>query len=115
MKVTVGIDVVDVERFRKALSRWNDRLKQRLFTEEELRYCEGKHDPALHMAARFAAKVSLFKALGRFFSYKDVTVTRDDSGMPGFNVTGDMGGDTISLSITHDGGLAFAQTLVCRD
>ena len=60
----LGVDLVLVPRFKKALDRWGERLTRRLFTAEELGYCLSRSRPEIHLAARFAAKEAFLKALG---------------------------------------------------
>ena len=108
----IGIDVVDVERFASALKRWGPRLTGRLFTQGELDYCMGHRRPERHLAARFAAKVSLAKALGRSLSCAGVEVMRDAEGRPFFNAPGVGSGLRLNLSISHEGTLSIAQTIV---
>ena len=62
--VGIGIDVVEIERIRRLMDRWQDRFLQRVFTEAEVAYALRRHDPAQHLAARFAAKEATLKALG---------------------------------------------------
>ncbi|MDH4226955.1 MAG: holo-ACP synthase [Deltaproteobacteria bacterium] len=110
----VGIDALEVERFARSLKRWGVRLTSRVFTDGELRYCMDKKNPATHLAARFAAKVSFFKALGRSLPYKNVEVGRDKSGRPFIKAAG-IDSDNIKRidsSITHDAGLAIAHTII---
>ncbi len=109
----IGIDMVDVGRFRKAMDRWGDRLGKRVFTPKELSYCYAQRFPERHLAARFAAKVSLFKALGRPMRFKDVEVTRGSEG-PGFRVKGLEEEINLSVTITHDKNLSVAETIVER-
>jgi holo-[acyl-carrier protein] synthase len=59
----IGIDLVDVSRIERALKR-RPRLAGRLFTEGELEYAAARRRPARHLAARFAAKEAVVKALG---------------------------------------------------
>jgi len=107
----IGIEVVEVERFGSALKRWGPRLTSRLFTRGELDYCMAHRHPERHLAARFAAKVSLFKALGRYIPYTEVEVVRDADGRPSFHVAG-LGGDlTLSLTISHEKALSIAHTI----
>jgi holo-[acyl-carrier protein] synthase len=63
MATGVGIDLLEIERMERALER-HPRLAQRLFTEGELEYAGGKGRPGRHLAARFAAKEAVVKALG---------------------------------------------------
>ena len=107
----VGIDMVDVKRFKAAMKRFKGRLEKRLFTEAELSHCALSRNPERHLAARFAAKVSAFKALGRTLPYKDVEITRDFNGRPALNVKG-LGKDLrLSISISHEKGFGLAETI----
>ena len=58
-----GVDIIEIDRIRKAFRRWKDSFPQRVFTRKEIEYCESKKDPVAHYAARFAAKEALIKAL----------------------------------------------------
>ena len=84
MVVGLGVDIVEIDRMRRALAR-RSRMKQRLFSEEEQWYCEHKAQPEIHYALRFAAKEAVLKALGTGFSgmrFLDVEVARDEKGRP---------------------------------
>jgi holo-[acyl-carrier protein] synthase len=114
--VGVGIDVVDIERFRGYLAR-TPRLSERLFTEPE------RGLAVASMAARFAAKEALAKALGApvGLRWQDATVHRQDDGRPHLVVTGtvaaragELGVDTFHLSLSHDAGIASAVVIAER-
>ena len=82
--VGVGIDLVDVRRFRESLAR-TPTMAARMFTEGERAYAESARDPAERYAARFAAKEAVMKALGvglGAFGFHDVEVVRAGSGRP---------------------------------
>lgn len=88
--VGVGIDLVDVDRFRRSLAR-TPSLRERMFTDGERSYAESAVDPALRYAARFAAKEAVMKALGvglGAFGFHDVEVLRAEGGQPSLLVTG---------------------------
>jgi holo-[acyl-carrier protein] synthase len=76
----VGIDVVEVARFERS----GPRLRERLFTAAEARYCVAQRSPPLHFAARFAAKEAVLKALGTGWSggiaWTDVEILRERHG-----------------------------------
>ena len=110
MIVGVGIDVVDIARFTARLEA-NERLGRRLFTEDEL----GLRPES--MAARFAAKEALAKALGApvGLRWTDATVVRATDGRPHLVVSGTvaaraeaLGVDRFHLSLSHDAGVASA-------
>ncbi|GAA0960512.1 holo-ACP synthase [Actinocorallia libanotica] len=110
MIVGVGIDVVDVARFKASLER-TPRLKERLFTEEERKL------PPLSLAARFAAKEALAKALGAppGMRWTDAEVCKEPSGKPTLHVRGTvadvatlLGVTSWHVSLSHDGGIATA-------
>ncbi len=78
----VGVDAVDIDRFRKVLAR-RPALAGRVFSEAERADAAGRADPAPHLAARFAAKEAVMKALGTGiggFALRQVEVVRDRVG-----------------------------------
>ena len=86
----IGIDIVDVPRFRALLAR-RPRIAERLFTPAEREYAEARADPAERLAARFAAKEAVMKALGAGFgdvAFKDMEVVRAPGGKPGVRLSG---------------------------
>jgi holo-[acyl-carrier protein] synthase len=114
--VGVGIDVVDVERFARSLER-TPGLAVRLFTEDER---------PLHvrsLAARFAAKEALAKALGAppGLRWTDAEVRKAADGRPSLHVTGTvaaaaerLGVGSWHVSLSHDGGMAVAVVIAER-
>jgi holo-[acyl-carrier protein] synthase len=109
--VGVGIDVVDIERFGQSLER-TPGLARRLFTEHEQ-----ASTGLASLAARFAAKEAVAKALGApgNLRWTDAEVVTEESGRPVLNVTGGvaaaataMGIRAWHLSLSHDGGIATA-------
>ncbi|MEO7371482.1 MAG: holo-ACP synthase [Ilumatobacteraceae bacterium] len=113
----IGVDAVDIERFRRSLAR-TPSMQQRLFTDHELAYVAPKADPVPSLAARFASREAVMKAMGLglgAFGFHDVWVDRRDSGEPLLNVTGraaqlaaERGIAVWHLSITHTDQVAIA-------
>jgi holo-[acyl-carrier protein] synthase len=110
MIVGVGIDVVDVERFMKTLER-TPGLRDRVFTPTEA------VKPPASLAARFAAKEALAKALGApaGMQWHDAEVQTDESGRPWLEIKGTvadqagrLGVQSLHLSLSHDAGIASA-------
>lgn len=82
--IGIGIDAVDVERFRRVLER-TPSLAERLFTEDERTYARRRPDPTERLAARFAAKEAVMKAMGVGLgscAFREIEVVRADSGIP---------------------------------
>ncbi|PDQ34330.1 MAG: holo-ACP synthase [Candidatus Lumbricidophila eiseniae] len=110
MIVGIGIDVVDIDRFERTLAR-TPRLRERLFSVAE------RDLPPRSLAARYAAKEALIKALGGFSgaTWHDMRVVQDAAGKPDFELTGALATRVAScrvarvhLSMTHDAGIASA-------
>jgi len=124
--VGIGIDVVEIARVRRLLERWGDRFLQRVFTPEEVAYAQRRHDPAEHLAARFAAKEATLKALGTGLSmgvrWREMEVRRARGQRPVLTLAGrtaalgaERGIRRLHVSLTHDAGLALAQVLAEDD
>ena len=73
MATAVGIDLIEIERLERALER-RPRLADRLFTAGELAYARGRARPGRHLAARFAAKEAVIKALGTGVPPREIEV-----------------------------------------
>jgi len=108
--IGVGIDVCELDRFAAALER-TPNLAVRLFTDAE------RTLPVASLAARFAAKEALAKALGapRGMEWHDAEVVREESGRPVFEIRGTvkaqadaLGVNHVHLSLSHDAGIASA-------
>ncbi|KKJ97020.1 MULTISPECIES: holo-ACP synthase [unclassified Micromonospora] len=122
MIVAVGIDVVLVDRFARSLAR-TPLLADRLFTETERYTRTGHPRSAESMAARFAAKEAVAKALGApaGLNWHDCEVVADPAGRPWLTVAGtvaaaaaERGINHWHLSLSHDGGIASAMVVAER-
>jgi len=60
----IGTDFVEVSRIERILKKWGNRFLDRVYAHDEIEYCKNKAFPAIHFAARFAAKESFLKSLG---------------------------------------------------
>jgi len=115
--IGVGIDAVDVERFRRSLAR-TPGLADRLFTDSERAHAAERADPTQRLAARFAAKEAVMKALGvgiGAFAFRDVEVVVADSGAPSLQLRGtarrlaeERGVGRWHVSLTHTATVAEA-------
>ncbi|MGC5172963.1 holo-ACP synthase [Micromonospora sp. DT81.3] len=110
MIIGIGVDLVDISRFERSIER-TPRLLERLFSPGE------RALPVRSLAARYAAKEALIKALGgsEGLHWSEIEVTPEESGRPWFTLGGstavvvaERGITVIHLSMTHDGGFAVA-------
>jgi holo-[acyl-carrier protein] synthase len=116
----VGVDLIEIERIRRALERY-PRFRERCFTQAERAYCDSRANPAQSYAGRFAGKEAVGKALGfgvaRAFAWREIEI----AGRPKPSVTlsgrlarwaEHMGSGEIDLSMTHSRELANAVAIV---
>ncbi|WP_175407561.1 holo-ACP synthase [Streptomyces sp. TRM64462] len=116
MIIGVGIDVAEIDRFAQALER-TPHLAERLFLERELLLPSGERRGVASLAARFAAKEAIAKALGAppGLHWTDAEVYVEDSGQPRLRVRGtvaaraaELGVRSWHVSLSHDAGVASA-------
>jgi len=102
MALGIGIDLIEIERVERALER-RPRLAERLFTPAELAYARRRARPGRHLAARFAAKEAVIKALGQGVPLRDVEVVSGEP--PALQLHGraaELAGDReVAISLTH--------------
>lgn len=123
MIVGTGVDIAEVGRIRQSVERFGERFLHRVFTEGEIKYCEGKANRFESYAARFAAKEAAMKALGTGWNHgirwRDVEVVRPKGQRPTLQFHGlaaqlarKMGAKNIALSITHTSEQALANVIL---
>jgi holo-[acyl-carrier protein] synthase len=82
----IGIDIVEIKRLEKVSKKWGKPFLKKVYTAQELEYAFSKKFPYQHLAARFAAKEAIFKALGEvetdFVGWKNIEIVNDAHGKP---------------------------------
>ena len=120
--VGVGLDVCEIVRMERALGR-HPTMRDRVFTREEIEYCDGKARPAESYAGRFAAREAVIKSLGgyRGKNWRDISVARSPSGAPAIRLEGnaklradDLGVTTVLVTLSHERSSAVALALAVR-
>ena len=120
MTTRVGTDLIEIERVRRALDRY-ERFRERCFTEAERAYCDSRPNPAQSYAGRFAGKEAVGKALGfgvaRAFAWREIEIVGRPK--PAVRLSGRVaawaarvGAGEIDLSMTHSRELAQAVAVV---
>ena len=123
MIVGTGIDLAEVPRIAAAIERFGERFLHRVFTADEIRYCDSKANRFERYAARFAAKEAGLKAIGtgwgRGVFWTDIEVRREPGGRPTIAFHGKaadfaakLGVKHASLSLTHTKETAMAQVIL---
>ena len=119
----IGVDLVDVERVRAIMDR-RTTFAERVFTPQEIAYCERQASPEESYAARWAAREACRKALGgvRGMRWRDVRVDRAASGAPSLVLTGnvlhraqELGVSHVMVALTHERRMAGAFCVAVRD
>ncbi len=105
----IGIDIIEIERIRDSVERLGELFISKIYTSREIAYSSAKVNKYQHLAARFAAKEAVAKALSTGWSgefrWKDVEVMNDPGGQPRITLTGKLRdklrSSTIHLSMSH--------------
>jgi holo-[acyl-carrier protein] synthase len=120
MVLGLGTDLIEIGRIEESIRQFGQRFLDRIYTPEEIAYCQRKNKHAAEsFAARFAAKEAGAKALGtgisRGVSWKEIEVRRDPGGRPTLHLSGrahnrarELGIRRLSLSLTHSRDMAMA-------
>jgi holo-[acyl-carrier protein] synthase len=114
----LGVDICEIARMERALAR-HPTMRERVFTPEEIAYCDSKARPAESYAARFAAREAVIKALGGYRGrrWQDISVARHPSGAPAVRLAGNakaradaLGIERVLITFTHEktSAVAFA-------
>lgn len=113
----IGIDIIKIERLKRALQRWGTRLERRIFTSKEIDVSRGK-TTITYLAGRFAAKEAVFKSLGMGGYWQDIEVLSEKNDRPYIVLQRKMkriadrkGVKKILISLSHDHDYAIAQAI----
>ena len=114
----IGTDIIEIERVREVFHR-NPRFGPRVFTARELDYCLGRRNSFPHLAARFAAKEAVAKALGRSSCWQDVEIVNGANGKPDVRLYGRArefaNGRRVMLTMSHSHSYATATAVVVEE
>jgi holo-[acyl-carrier protein] synthase len=122
MEYAVGIDVIEIDRVKRVLARHPERFLSRVYTPEEVAYCRGR---VSELAARFAAKEAVMKALGtgaRGLAWREIEILPNQRGKPLVYLHGlareraqRIGLRGVDISLTHSRDLAIAAVVGAAD
>jgi holo-[acyl-carrier protein] synthase len=117
---SLGVDIVEVKRVKGLMERWGDRFLHRVFTPWEIAYCKSKSSPEQSLAARFAAKEAILKAIGTGLSHgirwTSMEIVNDKNGSPsvklGKRIKDKIGDKRVLISMSHTKEYAVAQAIL---
>jgi len=126
MDVAIGTDLVEIGRIKGAINRRGERFLNRVFTPNEIRYCQRQRAPYQCYAGRFAAKESVFKALGKGWclgmKWTEMEVLNDPQGQPYIILSGrvktqaeEVGIRRFLISLSHTRDYALCQLLALKE
>jgi len=121
----VGIDLVEIGRIETILNKWEEKFLCRIYSAEEIRYCNERARPAVYFAARFAVKEAFLKAIGLGMGggvrFRDIETTHDERGKPMLKLAGGASSfleareiRSVHLSISHTNAHATAIVILER-
>ncbi len=110
MILGIGIDIIEIDRIKQSVDKFGDAFLNKIYTQNELDYCLAKYNKFQHLAARFAAKEAIYKALSgtweKVASWKNIEITNEQNGLPVVKFSGKLkdylsNDKDIKISISH--------------
>ncbi len=120
MQIKTGIDIIEIDRIKQAIEKFDQTFLQTIFTQKEIQYCEShKMQKYQHYAARFAGKEAIFKALSSYYTeckWKEFEILNDEKGRPFINLkNNNIKISSIDISISHCQNYAVANVTALID
>jgi holo-[acyl-carrier protein] synthase len=110
MVLGIGIDIIEIDRIKKSVDKYGDLFLNKIYTETEINYSLSKKNKYQHLAARFAAKEAIYKALSSdtnyIYSWQDIEIYNESNGLPKVLLSGPLkdylGADKeLKISMSH--------------
>ena len=121
MKISCGIDIIEVKRIKDAIENLKDKFLKEIYTEKEIEYCESKNVMKYeHYAVRFAGKEAVYKAVSKFLEnkydlkWKDIEILNDNNGKPYVTLNSNIFKEKIEveISLSHIKEYAIANCVI---
>ncbi len=110
MVLGIGIDIIEIDRIQKSVDDFGDHFLKKVFTDGELEYCLSKSNKYQHLAARFAAKEAVYKALAsgphENLTWQSIEISNEPNGLPIVSLHGELNsylseGESLKISMSH--------------
>jgi holo-[acyl-carrier protein] synthase len=123
MVIGIGIDIIEIERIRKSVDTYGNSFLNKIYTQKELEYCMSKYNKYQHLAARFAAKEAIYKAIATGWekeaTWKNIEITNEINGMPVVKFLGQLkdfvsDDKDIKVSLSHSDNYVVAVAIIYK-
>ena len=110
MILGIGIDIIEINRIKESVDKFGESFLKKIYTKTELDYSLSRKNKYQHLAARFAAKEAIYKALSndtdKIYSWQDIEIYNEPNGMPLVKLKGDLesflsNGKNLKISMSH--------------
>ena len=124
MVIGIGVDIIEIDRVKESIDKFGDHFLNKIYTEKELKYCLEKSDKYQHLAARFAAKEAVYKALSsgwnKNIGWKNIEITNESNGMPIVTLNGEVKNflspqKSLKISISHSRDYVAAVAIIYKE
>lgn len=124
MIIGIGIDIIEINRIQHSVDTFGDHFLNKVYTEKELEYCLAKHNKYQHLAARFAAKEAIYKAIASGWekeaTWKNIEITNEPNGLPTAKFLGKLNefisdGKEIKVSLSHSENYVVAVAIIYKN
>ncbi len=121
MNISCGTDIIEIDRIKESIEKYEDKFKANIYTKNEIEYCEShKGQRFQHYAVRFAAKEAIFKAISKKilenYKWTDFEIINEKSGKPIVVLNKRINGiNSIDISLSHCKKYAVAMVVVLFD
>jgi holo-[acyl-carrier protein] synthase len=123
MVIGIGIDIIEIDRIKKSVDTFGDNFLNKIYTKTEIDYCLSKYNKYQHLAARFAAKEAIYKAIQSGWekeaTWKNIEIANESNGLPVvkfFGKLNDFIGDDkeIKVSLSHSDNYVAAVAIIYK-
>lgn len=124
MIIGIGVDIIEIERVKNSVDKFGEQFLNKIFTKNELEYCLSKGNKYQHLAARFAAKEAVSKALStgwnNEFNWKNVEIFNKPNGMPYVELKGNLKSflsddKNLKISMSHSRDYVVCFAIIYKD
>lgn len=120
----IGVDIIEIERVQSSVEKYGDQFLNKVYTQTELDYSLSKANKYQHLAARFAAKEAVFKALttgwNKEVGWQDIEIYNEPNGMPLVKLKGELesflsNGKSLKISMSHSRDYVVCMAIIYKD